>query len=240
MTDTSAGILAGSAFFSIVILIFAALVLLAKRAAGKRRAEMENFCLANGFSFTTNGAAPGSPWDDDPGWKELLPGGPPVAIKRLEIFGTGGDAEAKNGVHVPFGSGNLLFFDYSYSGGTGDSSRSYSHTVALARVQAPLPGFHLRPARFLDRLAAMAGFNSIDLRGHEEFSKKYRLSGQDSKAVQMFFGPRAAVLEKSSGWHIKAGGNHIVLFNKEGRVPPADYAAYIGEVKELLIAIGLS
>jgi hypothetical protein len=126
----------------------------------------------------------------------------------------------------------MLFFDYSYTTGSGKNRRTHRFGVAmLAGAPQGLPAFELRPENFLDRLIEMAGFRDIDLPQFPVFSKAYRLTGEDAEGLTRVFsaGP-AALLEGRGGLMMNGGAGRLTMMRK-GYVSAADYPGFIEEAR---------
>ncbi|MDQ7774257.1 MAG: hypothetical protein RDU13_12145 [Elusimicrobiales bacterium] len=181
----------------------------------KRRKDLERFAAANGLSFDPSASAVAG-----------LPYG------RGSLFDRGRHAR-KNLIRAAGpGGGEMYFFDYSYTTGSGKNSRTYRFGVAmLAGAPASLPAFELRPENFLDRIAEMAGFRDIDLPQFPVFSKAYRLTGEDAEGLTRIFsaGP-AALLEGRRGLMMNGGAGRLTLMRK-GYVSAADYPGFIEEAR---------
>lgn len=248
-------LLVGSAFFLAIVLIVAALFVLSKRHALKRKNEIRDFCLARGFAFLEDEGLLSGVWGGDfssvpaptapSGFLGKLkgmfsPGSAPLGFTGLKIFNDGFGRKAGNIITLPFGKYPVLFLDYEYSESSGDSTVTYSYTVAAVKAPSAIPAFELRPEHFGDKLMAMAGFDDIDIPGFEEFSKKYCLKGPDKNSVLIFFAPQVVMaLEKTDGWRIQCSGNYFAFFKKSGYVPAADYPSFIEDVKGLLAALDI-
>ena len=189
----------------------------------KRRKELELFAASAGLAF-------------EPDADRL----PRLEESGLELFTQGHSRKYKN-LMVTSGAGaeRVYFFDYSYLTGSGKQRRTHQFTPACFEFRETLfPRFELRPETFLDKLGEMIGFADIDVAGAPEFSKRYRLTGQDKAAVLAFFGPRTvSFFEQHPGWRAQASGGRIVLFGREGLIPVNVYRDYMEECKDLVSAI---
>lgn len=194
---------------------FAAMLALAAWSSWKRRKDLERFALANGMSFDPSASAVAG-----------LPGGGGGLFDR-------GRHTRKNLIRAAGpGGGEMYFFDYSYTTGSGKNRRTHRFGVAmLAGAPQGLPAFELRPENFLDRLIEMAGFRDIDLPQFPVFSKAYRLTGEDAEGLTRVFsaGP-AALLEGRGGLVMNGGAGRLTMMRK-GYVSAADYPGFIEEAR---------
>jgi hypothetical protein len=189
----------------------------------KRRKDLEQFAMSAGLAF-------------EPDADRL----PPLENSGLELFTQGHSRKFKNLI-IAFGAGTerIYFFDYSYVTGSGKNARTHLFTPACFEFrEAFFPKFELRPETFLDKLGEMIGFTDIDVDGSPDFSKRYRLTGQDKEAVLAFFGPQTvSFFEQHPGWRAQASGGRIVIFGREGLIPVNVYRDYMEECKDLVSAI---
>lgn len=181
----------------------------------KRRKDLEGFAAANGLSFDPSAAAVADPpYGESP------------------LFGRGGSAKKNLLRTAGPGGGEMFFFDYSYTTGSGKNRRTHRFGVAmLTGAPQGLPAFELRPENFLDRLIEMAGFRDIDLPQFPGFSKAYRLTGEDAEGLARVFsaGP-AALLEGRRGLIMNGGAGRLTLMRK-GYVSAAEYPGFIEEAR---------
>jgi hypothetical protein len=103
-------------------------------------------------------------------------------------------------------------FDYTI--GSGKNART--QTVVTLRAEGrSLPSFLLTPETFVDKLAATMGGQDIDFDDDAEFSKAYRLRG-DEGAIRQVFGPavrsRLRNLALPGRLHVEAWGEHLSIW----------------------------
>ncbi len=189
----------------------------------KRRKDLEQVAMSAGLAF-------------EPDADRL----PALEGAGLELFTQGRSRKLKNLI-VAFGAGaeRIYFFDYSYVTGHGKHARTHRFTPAYFEFrEAVFPRFELRPETFLDKLGEMIGFADIDVADSPDFSKRYRLTGQDKDAVLAFFGPQTVnFFEQHPGWRAQASGAGIVIFGRECLIPANVYREYMEECKDLVSAI---
>lgn len=155
-----------------------------------------------------------------------------LAGTGLELFRSGHSRRARNMIEAHAGSRRIQVFDYKYRTGYGKNSHTYNFTVALIHCAAAVPDFDLKPETFIHKIGEMIGFKDIDLPAFPEFSRKYRLTGPDEKAVHMFFTPaRAAWFEQNQGLRVQGGGHRLLLLKGNGRLPASSWQGFIEEAK---------
>ncbi|MEF3280535.1 MAG: hypothetical protein K6357_06175 [Elusimicrobiota bacterium] len=138
-----------------------------------------------------------------------------LASTGLNLFNRGHSKKAKNIFAISFEGKKLFFFDYYFTVGSGKHSTRYSHTVALLKTNSFLPDFYMRPENFFDSVAAIIGFDDIDISGFENFSKIYYLKGKNPDSVISFFTPeRIMIFEQSPGYYVEAANNFLIIYSK--------------------------
>jgi len=103
-------------------------------------------------------------------------------------------------------------FDYTI--GAGKSARTQT-VVTLRADGRSLPSFLLTPETFVDKLAATMGGQDLDFEDDAEFSKAYRLRG-DEGAIRQHFGPavRARLRDLALPFrlHVEAWGERLSIW----------------------------
>ena len=111
---------------------------------------------------------------------------------------------------------NWLWADIHY-----EDTDFYGNALRHASmVYLPLPSetapFVLDQERLLDRVAHLAGFKDINFERHPDFSKRFKLKGEDEKSIRNFFeGPLIPFLESHKQYHIECNGRALLIFAKE-------------------------
>ena len=81
-----------------------------------------------------------------------------------------------------------MVFGYSYTTGSGKNRRTTRQSVVLIESdELDLPQFDMRPEHLLHKIGGAFGYQDIDFPGHEQFSKKYLLRGNDAAGVRALF-----------------------------------------------------
>lgn len=207
-------LLAGNAAELVIAGVLAAFAF-AAWSSRKRRKDLERFALANGMSFDPSASAVAG-----------LPGGGGGLFDRgrhtrRNLIGTAGP-----------GGGEMYFFDYSRTTGSGKNRRTRRYAVAmLTGAPAGIPAFELRPENFLDRFIELAGFRDIDLPQFPVFSRAYRLTGEDAEGLARVFGAGPAALLEGRGGLMMNGGAGKLTLMRGGHVGAADYPGFIEEAR---------
>lgn len=205
-------------FFLLIAAVVIVGASLAYYASYLRRKKLEELATSMGLLFSKTG--PDSSF---------------LAATGLELFRLGHSHDASNLIQLATAAGEMWFFDYSYTTGSGKNRTIHAFTVGLvksARVQ--VPGFELKPENLMYKLGEIIGFKDIDLPAFPVFSDKYRLTGSDEAAVHMFFTPeRAAWFERNLGLWLQGFGSYVVVFKREGTLPADAWQGFMEEVKIL-------
>ena len=240
--------------FIAFIVLFLFIVFLGIRLRNKRKRELKELALNNGFLYDENAdflkqlnfislenlktisidhINLGT--EKKSGFFKFFPEYCDLEYTGLKIFTYGHSPRAENLILVPFKSNRILFFDYSYTTDGGKNSSTHSFTVALLKSKDQFPNFYLRPENIIDKIVAFIGFDDIDISNYPEFSKKYYLKGDEQNSVMSFFTPeRIMAFEQNQGWTIYSSRNYFLLYKKNTHIPVKDYLTYIEEVKNLL------
>jgi hypothetical protein len=112
---------------------------------------------------------------------------------HFELFRRGSNQYGKNFLTGPWHGLSLTLFDYHYqvTSGSGDSRRTrhYHFTVILLKPDFPLKSLAIRPQGFLDKIAAVFGWEDIGFES-AEFSKRYHISASERRWAYDVITPR--------------------------------------------------
>lgn len=158
----------------------------------------------------------------------------------LGVLTSGGDRDISNHISGLNAAGAAArFFDLKFRVGAGRGGSTYRLTVALFEFPRPLfPAFTLRQEGVFDRVGEAAGWEDIDIPGAEEFSGRYRLSGEDEAAIRAFWTPsRLASFSLPSGSKAEARGKYLALYKYQVKVDGRTYPAFMEEAKSAAAAL---
>jgi len=133
--------------------------------------------------------------------------------------------------------GRVFLGDHEYTVGSGRNSSQRRHTVCV--VQNPrlaLPHFSLRrEIVLLDRIAELFGGVDIDFEEDPDFSRSFRLRGDDEAAVRrLFSGAVRHFFVHTAGTGVVVEGRGELLLVHRGRlVRPEDASALLQQTQEL-------
>ena len=136
----------------------------------------------------------------------------------------------------------LWCFEHSYDrhssdgeGGT-DTTTHWSSNV-LFEVKASLDLVEVRPERWLDKLAAVVGFDDIDF-GGDEFSSRYHVKSASAPWARRVINARVryVLLETPTRIQLALGGRHVLVQRTE-RIGPHHWDELIDIGTRLLDAL---
>ncbi|HEV8303757.1 MAG TPA: hypothetical protein VGQ25_02240 [Gemmatimonadales bacterium] len=178
-------------------------VLFARAAERKRREALEGFCLMRGFRFEPE-----------------RPGAEAALAALFEPFRSGHSRKWGYTLTGVVGGRPITAFEYRWvTGGGKNSHRHAVHAILWETPDGRLPAFTLGPENLLTRLAGVFGAQDIDFADSPEFSRAYRLRGEDEAAIRAFLTPALRqFLTLTPGQQIAAAGTRF-LWWRAGRLP---------------------
>lgn len=182
------------------------IALLVRAQERKRREAYQEFCLVRGFRFDERRPDAHKPYED---LFDLFNAGRSRAW-GYTISGT------KNG--APFTA-----FEYKWvtSGGK-NSHTNHLHAILWESDGASLPRFALTPEGLLSRLGQLFGMQDIDFDDAPEFSRLYRLRGDDEAGVRgLFTAELRAFFGVTPGQRLSGRGRSLFWW-RSGRLPRPD------------------
>lgn len=139
------------------------------KANAKRRKALEEFAAKRGFIFSTNSRIFDS-------------------FKRhFRVFDRGRRPGVSNCLSGEIDGNAFELFTFFYTTGNKNSRRRTLSVIAFTDKKLSLPQFELVPEAVFDRLLNKLGFQDIDFPEQPDFSRKFRLQGQDETAVRAIF-----------------------------------------------------
>ncbi len=117
-------------------------------------------------------------------------------------------------------------------------SKQY-RAFAVQRAGAGLPVFQATPQGTLGHLLTASGLrDGIDLEAWPEFSKRYRLSGEDCLAVEaLFSGPAAQYLSRRAGWVVQGAGDWVVVLRDLPQARPGGIREFVDEGRQIVATL---
>ncbi len=122
----------------------------------------------------------------------------------------------------------LNIFDIEFSEGEFIAKEVVRSTILHIELQTKIPKFSLSKEGFLERIQGLAGFKDIQLKAHDDFSKRFYLLGENKPEIIDFFNHDLAhFFESNPYYHVESNATSILVFDKER-------LASVKEVKTLL------
>ena len=200
--------------FVAVALIAAIIMVAAWKKAKQRAAEFRSLADTLGFNYVGS---------DSSRTRQV----------NTALFRRGGRRRFRNVMNGTYGSHQVSIFDYSYTVSGGESSSTYTQTVAAIVQDRQLPWFELRPEGFLDRIAEAFVHRDIDFETHPQFSNRYVLRGQDETAIRAMFTPALLsffeMLPSERKWHIEGSDFTLLVYRANLTVPPPEIRTFLDE-----------
>lgn len=108
---------------------------------------------------------------------------------------------------------SLAMFDYSFTIGRSDDTDTFCQSVLLFFVDSMnLPAFRLRPEHILDKFSNTLGLVDINFPDAPQFSKQYRLSGEQEERVRSLFQPSVLRFFERECLCVEAQGTYLLLY----------------------------
>ncbi len=155
--------------------------------------------------------------------------------KKFPLLSQGYSKKIINRISGPFGDGEPVLFGYKYKVDTGDSSFTYSQTVAWLQFNKTLPSFELRPERLLHKIKNAFGHTDINFRDRPVFSKQYLLKGDDSSGeVSSFFSSNiTAYFEKNKSLCVESSGTSMLVYFDDRRMSAEEMPVFYRQAKNI-------
>lgn len=191
-------------------------VVLARRAAARRRAELEAVAAQAGGSFSAGEVSP----------ETLGPG-------LFPLFTHGRARKARNVMRLS-GPPAVTVFDYAYTVGAGKHQSTVTQTVV--HIDSPgisLPPFVLGPENLLHKIGGLLGYHDIDFDSTPEFSSKYLLRSKDAEtAVRDLFTPSVRTyFEQRAPMTVEGSEDGVLVYRSGRRVEPADVLTFVEDAR---------
>jgi len=108
---------------------------------------------------------------------------------------------------------SVAIFDYYYTIGSNDDSKTFSQTVLLLHDQSlNVPNFSLRPEHLFDKIGNIFGWVDINFSKFPNFSKRYRLLSNQEQKVRSLFQPDLLKFYESQKICTEAKGSYVLIF----------------------------
>ena len=170
-----------------------------------------------------------------------------LGLDGIDLFEKGRSRKVLNLIKGTFEDTNAFIFDYHYVTGGGKNSSHHSQTVIAYEICSKdgfqLPQFTCKPERFFHKFADMFGFEDIDFEQYPEFSKAYRLKGENEDSVRKIFNEtviRQLEAEIEQRWNVDGSGELLVIHKNDTIIKPEDCPQFLLDCTTLLNAMTLT
>ncbi len=134
----------------------------------------------------------------------------------------------------------INIFDIIYSEGEFIAKEIVRSTMITIDLPLDIPSFTLDKEGFLEKFYALAGVGDIDIDGHDDFSRRFYLLGEDEVGIRSFFdNDLIHFLESNPYYHIESKGNQLLIFNKERLATVKEIKILLDYAKRLQHVIAL-
>lgn len=119
-------------------------------------------------------------------------------------------------------------FDITFSEGEFIAKEIVRSTMLIIKLPDEIPSFTVDKEGLLEKFYAFAGYKDINIKDHNDFSKRFYLLGDNEIAIRAFFSDELVhFFESNPYYHVESNGAQLLIFSKE-RV------ASIKEIKAML------
>lgn len=202
------------------IIFFAGVIFLSYWKEKQRREALQEFAHSMGYEYTAN----------DPALSTSL-----TSNLAFHLLRQGHGRRAFNILRGHRSGVDFLTFDYKYTVGSGKNSHTYQQTATLLTIQqANLAHFFIRPAHFFDRVAVKFGQQDIDFPDRPEFTKKYRITGEDENVIrQVFTDSLISFFESQDKLCVETAPSQILLYISGKRKNPEELQSHLESAVQL-------
>lgn len=195
-------VLIGGGAAAVAVTVFVASRVLERR----RRETYREYCLTRGFAFERR-------W---PGAEERIGA-------ALDVFKSGRSRRWGYTIRGTRNRAPFTAFEYRWVTGGGTSSHTHHlHGMLWESEDGRLPRFALTPESWLTRWGEVFGMQDIDFPESPEFSRAYRLRGEDEAAIRGLFAPEVrAFFAATAGQHVAGAGRYLFWWHP-GRLPKVE------------------
>ena len=170
-----------------------------------------------------------------------------LGLDGIDLFEQGRSRKVLNLIKGTFEDTSAFIFDYHYVTGGGKNSAKHSQTVIAFKIcdrdGSQLPQFTCKPEHFFHKFADMFGFKDIDFEQYPEFSKAYRLKGENEDSVRKIFNEtviRQLEAESEQRWNVDGSGEWLVIHKNDRIIKPEDCPQFLLDCTTLLNAMTLT
>ncbi|ULC59694.1 SulP family inorganic anion transporter [Flaviramulus sp. BrNp1-15] len=110
----------------------------------------------------------------------------------------------------------IKLFDIEFSEGEFITKEVVRSTMLHIDLNFAIPEFTLDREGFLEKVSALAGYKDIPIEDHDDFSKRFYLTGDNEIGIAEFFNDDVTkFFESNPYYHVESNGNALLIFGKE-------------------------
>ena len=129
----------------------------------------------------------------------------------------------------------LKLMDVEFYEGEFIARETHKNTIFVLTPNKPIPRFRLDKERIFDRIAGLAGFEDINIEGHEYFSRRFLLKGEDHEGIKQFFTNELVLFfESHPYYHLESNGESILILKGQRTATISEVKALASFGKELI------
>jgi len=165
----------------------------------------------------------------NPGTDDTLPG----TYNASNLCSAGHSKRASNVIWGGLGGGEVCYFDYRYTTGSGKNQSTHYYSACAFHSPYFWRRLFIRPENFLDKAAGFFGFEDINL-DNAEFNRKFFVKCEDKKFAYDVLSQRAMEFFLARpGLTMEMYGN-CMLFYRPGTLAPEAIESLIVDSPALL------
>jgi hypothetical protein len=192
-------------FIGAIVVVIAIQYFVSKYLRRKRAEQLEQVANEFGLEYSEAGG------DDFTG-----------ALGPFNLFTNGRAKKVLNLIQGTNEDRALSIFDYQYTTGAGKSQRTWRTTVLSVRSDGPeMPQFLLRKKTAWDSVRNWFRGKEIEFEGHPNFSRFYRLIGENEPAIRELFNDSVLeYCERNHDLQIEGAGQTLLYYRLGKKVRP--------------------
>jgi hypothetical protein len=135
-------------------------------------------------------------------------------LSMFHLFQQGHSKQFRNLMRGAAMGLQVCIFDYQFTTGSGKHAVRWRQTaIGFRSPDLDLTHFGLRPQGFWQRLGQWLGYQDIDFKSHEQFSRQYVLRGSDEVGVRKLFRePLLDYFTEHAGMNVEGHGDRLLVY----------------------------
>jgi len=168
-----------------------------------------------------------------------LPEAEIARFNRFEIANRGSLQTSGTTIIADDGETRMAVFDFSYTTGHGKQKRTHLFSIAMcSSSNLSIPNLSIGPETWQSRIAEFVGYRDIDVEEDPQFSKRFRIQGNDPLAIRNFLTPeRRAAITKFPNQLLAGQSDTLLVIRKYGRLKPENVREMMTEALQVTNAM---